>query len=371
MENTEDMKKKENLLALETFVKKDMQIKELLLRLAPSELDESSEQSRMQYVDKLYKNIGTLQEKFLTGIHGLNLGEDITEAIKAYFEKVKESFLNTRYDAGSCTRLYSSQFSGMDPNFVESVKKTCVGYAVDKGIDVIPLLGNAKTVNELLHAIHSYVFNDENILQSMPIIGKKQNTIGEPITLYGDDNKVAQKIFDEFPLEMDCGITDIIALNGKVLMMVRDRGHALTIDMDTSKEGNVDVRYFVPKLCNIEMVENLPGINRSSITNNGATGFFTCTDEDIGKSLFSFIEKVPTDADITEEYFQMLSGKVTVPVKEEKPNQEVTFKTDEIKEMTFQQGSEGRKFEKVFGVQGLIKNAINRLRGVNVDRGEK
>ena len=64
MENTEDMKKKENLQALETFVKKDMQIKELLLRLAPSELDESSEQSRMQYVDKLYKNIEHCRKNF-------------------------------------------------------------------------------------------------------------------------------------------------------------------------------------------------------------------------------------------------------------------------------------------------------------------
>ena len=90
---------------------------------------------------------------------------------------------------------------------------------------------------------------------------------------------------------MDCGITDIVSLKNKVLMMIRDRGHALTIDMDTTNPKEVEVKYFVPKLCNEEMIRKLPGINESSITKSGASGFFVSDKDKITKDLFDFIEK--------------------------------------------------------------------------------
>lgn len=63
-------------------------------------------------------------------------------------------------------------------------------------------------------------------------------------------------------------------MEDRTLMMIRDRGHALTIDIDSLEKDNVVVNYFVPKICNKEMVKALPGINPSSITKNGAVGTF-------------------------------------------------------------------------------------------------
>ena len=60
---------------------------------------------------------------------------------------------------------------------------------------------------------------------------------------------------------MDVGWTDIVSMEKKMLMMVRDRGHALTIEIDKEEAGAV-FKYFIPKLCNRDMIEKLPGINK-------------------------------------------------------------------------------------------------------------
>ena len=111
-------------------------------------------------------------------------------------------------------------------------------------------------------------------------------------------------IFEKFPKDLDVGDTDIVSMEDRTLMMIRDRGHALTIDIDSLEKDNVVVNYFVPKICNKEMVKALPGINSSSITKNGAVGTFDLKKGDI-KKIFDFIGKVPTDMDMparTEQY---------------------------------------------------------------------
>ena len=134
----------------------------------------------------------------------------------------------------------------------------------------------------------------------MPIIGTKKNSFGYDITLYGEENEVSKRIFANLPPNLDVGCTDIVSMEDRTLMMVRDRGHALTIDIDSSDKDNIDVRYFVPKICNLDMVKALPGINASSITQNGASGFFVSKEEDISENIFSFIDSVPTDMDMPE-----------------------------------------------------------------------
>lgn len=42
----------------------------------------------------------------------------------------------------------------------------------------------------------------------------------------------------------------------KLLMMVRDRGHALSIEI-TLNGQNARLEYFIPKVCNVDMVNNL------------------------------------------------------------------------------------------------------------------
>lgn len=124
----------------------------------------------------------------------------------------------------------------------------------------------------------------------MPIIGTKKNEFSYNIVLYGEENKISQEIFEKFPKDLDVGDTDIVSMEDRTLMMIRDRGHALTIDIDSLEKDNVVVNYFVPKICNKEMVKALPGINSSSITKNGAVGTFDLKKGDIKKYLILLVK---------------------------------------------------------------------------------
>lgn len=214
--------------------------------------------------------------------------------------KARDAFLIGKYKPGIPQKLYLEQFADMSQKMVENVKEAFWGHRLLGG-NVETLAKKADSINELLHIFHSYVSNSDKILKALPVIATKQNTIEETITLYGEETELSKKLFEEFPVELDCDETDIVSMQDKILMMVRSRGHALTIDIDTTQE-DVLVKYFIPKLCNREMIERLPGINKIGISENGATGLFQTSKEKLNQSLFDFIEQVPTDRDIPNYY---------------------------------------------------------------------
>lgn len=372
-----DENKMKNLEAMKEFFERDMKIKGTLMSLAPTEADDYDELSRMEYVDKLEKGLDSLEYDTLASIKKFGFGEELNNTIREYFANKKKSMAVGKYEAGICQKIYNSEFASMSENFIEEVKEGFVGYAFFSNPSKLPgFVKKAKTVNELLHSIHSSIVNNDEILESMPQMGTKRNTIEEPITLYGEENEVAEKIFKEFPLEMDCGITDIVSLKNKVLMMIRDRGHALTIDMDTTNPKEVEVKYFVPKLCNEEMIRKLPGINESSITKSGASGFFVSDKDKITKDLFDFIEKVPTDGDmvfdktiyeINEKSLSLESDKnideeKTSNIESENNKEENIFSMEDAKELAMQPGSEGRRFSKINEIKNKIIIALKNLK---------
>ena len=372
-----DENKMKNLEAMKEFFERDMKIKETLMSLAPTEADDYDELSRMEYVDKLEKGLDSLEYDTLASIKKFGFGEELNNTIREYFANKKKSMAVGKYEAGICQKIYNSEFASMSENFIEEVKEGFVGYAFFSNPSKLPgFVKKAKTVNELLHSIHSSIVNNDEILESMPQKGTKRNTIEEPITLYGEENEVAEKIFKEFPLEMDCGITDIVSLKNKVLMMIRDRGHALTIDMDTTNPKEVEVKYFVPKLCNEEMIRKLPGINESSITKSGASGFFVSDKDKITKDLFDFIEKVPTDGDmvfdktiyeINEKPLSLESDKnvdeeKTSNIESENNKEENIFSMEDAKVLAMQPGSEGRRFSKINEIKNKIIIAFKNLK---------
>ena len=235
----------------------------------------------------------------------------------------------------------------MSKDFVENVKKTFVGYTSFNLGDLNNSIKDAKTVNELLHSCHSYVMNNKELLSSITKISEKQNKFNYPIMLYGENTKQAEELFKKFPTDLDVGWTDIISLEDQIFMMVRDRGHALTIDIDTSKDDYF-VKYFVPKLCNEDMIKALPGINKDNISNNGASGSFICNNKEFTDKLFSFIEKVPTDSDIPPIDFPYGPGSnldnlnivENIPTSQPEPP---LFPMNDIKEMTTEQGKKRPK----------------------------
>lgn len=293
----EDIKKQEKALKkFKDFFTSDMKIKETLLKLAPTEIDDINEESRIEYTDKLYKELKNLELEFIEMMQNFGNNPEIAQTIKSYFDKAKEAFLTGKYEPGTIQELYRKQFTDMSPKLIEDVKGEFWGHRLDSG-DLEKCIKESGSINELLHVFHSYITNNNKMMQELPVIATKQNSIEEPITLYGEETELSRKLFEEFPIELDCDITDIVSMQGKILMMVRGRGHALTIDIDTSQKDDILVKYFVPKLCNRDMIEKLPGINIKGISENGATGLFQTSSEEMPKKIFDFIEKVPTDLD--------------------------------------------------------------------------
>ena len=111
----------------------------------------------------------------------------------------------------------------------------------------------AKSINEVLHFIHSYVVNNDQILQIIPLINTKINNYQYPIRLRGFNTPIFEQLFNQFPIDLDVGWTDMVIINEKkLIMMVRDRGHALTIEISLNNDI-ARLEYFISKSCNIEM----------------------------------------------------------------------------------------------------------------------
>lgn len=341
-ESQEEIERKRMYEALKKFFKTDMQIKEAMSKLAPTELDDK--ENGIIYTDKMYKFFKETEKQLLSIIQDFKLGQNASQAVRDFFDKSQTKFLKTAYNNPNIQDLYRNQVSNMDEKLIEQVKYSLIGYAPFRQDNLSNLISKSKTVNELLHVIHSYIVNNENIMESMPIIDSKRNGVsGDKMTLYGEPTELSQKLFNEIPEDLDCGITDIISMQDRILMMIRDRGHALTIDIDnTDEKGNILVKYFVPKLCNDEMIKKLPGVGK--ISPNGAGGMFTCKKEDLSKNLFDFIDKVPTDADIPEIDFSNYN-------KETKPNKpeenQLIFDEDDAKEIAMR--SKNGKIENTTG----------------------
>lgn len=354
-----NLTEQKNLETLKNFIKTDLSIKNDLLELAPNKTDNFDESSKINYIDKLYKSLKDLEFDFKSSLKGFNFDNKINESLTEFFNKEKEKLAISNYNNINCNEIYQNNFSDMSKTFIEDVKKTFVGYTSFNENDLNTSIKEAKTINELLHTCHSYIMNNQSILNSITKISEKQNQFKYPISLYGEQTKAAEELFNNFPMDLDVGWTDIISLEDQIFMMVRDRGHALTIDIDTSKDDYL-VKYFIPKLCNEEMIKALPGINKDNISQNEASGCFQCKNTEFTNKLFSFIEKVPTDNDIPPIHIKDIPNfnktKSNDTNKNEFSNPEPPlFSIDDVKEMTTEKGKQGRKFEKILNLLSKFK----------------
>lgn len=286
------------LRAFKNFFKTDLRIKRELMDAAPSPADDYDEASRMDYVDTAYRTFKDFRADFAGIARDFHLEGVASDATNAFFQRGAEHFAPGNYGSGITEKLYREEFTDLRPDFVEKVKDECVGYTF--GGNLHALIEDSRTVNELLHAYHSYIMNSEGILQGVPAVVEKENDYGYNITLRGEDSALSRQVFDALPDDLDVGDTDIIGADEHVMMMVRDRGHALTIgaEPDSAKPDQIWVEYNIPKLCNVEMIKALPGL--SGYTDNGARGGFFAARDSLGTAIADFIGKVPMDSDMSK-----------------------------------------------------------------------
>ena len=125
-ESQEENQRKKMYEALKKFFKTDMQIKEAMAKLAPTELD--NKENGIDYTDKMYKFFQVTEKQLLSIIQDLGLSQNASQAVKEFFDKNQEKFLKTAYNNPNLQDLYRNQVSNMNEKLIEEVKYSLIGY---------------------------------------------------------------------------------------------------------------------------------------------------------------------------------------------------------------------------------------------------
>lgn len=289
----------ENMVKLQHFFSADIKIKKEIHNIALPNL--------IQYIDDdvVSKYTNKLNDSLIYVFSELKcIAVDIFGCESIVFKKVcnmeniiKNDFYNCGFDINKLNLFYQKYISNMEMDFINNVKSECVGYT-DININFVE---NAVSINEILHFMHSYIINNDEILQAIPIIKEKINNYQYPISLRGVGGTPFEQLFESFPVDIDCSWTDMVVINEKkLIMMVRDRGHALSIEISLF-DGIARIEYFIPKICNIDIVNKLPGVNKINEKSVGVTGIIEVPKNQLSTVLYDFISKVPMDDSIVFE----------------------------------------------------------------------
>ena len=292
----------EKIIKLQHFFSVDTKIKKEIYDIAPQSLNGYiDETSISEYTDKLNDSlIYILSELKCVALDVFGKESSIFNKVCYLEQDIKTNFYSCGFDIEKLKSFYQKYISNMEPSFIDDVKRSYIGYYFGGG-GVSPLK-KASTINEILHLMHSRIINNEGKLKSIPLLNEKDNQHNNTISLRGIRNPMFEQLFMMFPTDLDCGITDMVIINEKTLiMMVRDRGHALSIEVTLNKD-NARIEYFIPKICNVEMVNKIPGVNKVNDDSIGTTGTIEVEVKDLPTALFNFISMVPTDMDIVHNY---------------------------------------------------------------------
>ena len=295
----------ENYEKLKKFITKDYKIKKEMIDLRPPlDTDALSHDAIVKYTDNAYDTLKFIirELKNMASIYD-DFNGTFTKKVNNLSQLWMDEFIKCKADLNKLRNFYQKFITDMDMEVIDDVARNCIGYVPHHMPSYAMKKG--KTVNEMLHIIHSFVMNNEQVLESLNIVKKKMLPCHYPVTLYGEANDISMNLFKDFPNELDVGWTDIISFGdiGKIFMMVRDRGHALTIEIDYNDE-DVLVNYFIPKTCNAEMINRLPGVRKVRPNANAleqTSGKFVTSKENLINDIYHFIGMVPMDENIPYE----------------------------------------------------------------------
>lgn len=283
---------------MESFFDSDIKVKQILVKMAPNQ--EDAYKDTTEYVDRFLKGLNQIKFQFNKIFDNFNYNEEARKIVDDKFNQYEMKALKRVRTYEDIINLYKECCSDMDAELVDHVKKEFVGYTLFKG-SVSEVIKSATTINEMLHIIHSSIINNEKNYQLINKLDYKINDEGSPIVLYGREEEISKNIFDNFSTEMIVGKTDIVSLKNRILIMVRDRGHALTIQIEINGD-DLWVTYFIPKICNLEMVKAIKGMHHIDSTISYAIGSFSTNKENISLEINNFINSVPMDDDMDLTY---------------------------------------------------------------------
>ena len=164
--------------ALVDFFKKDIEIKTTLINIVPKSTDEYNEESRLEYLDKIFSELKNIENQFNEIIKNFNIENKLKDSFKTYFDKIKKEISELGYGSNhkKLQEIYQKIFTDMKPELLEKTKEIFRGYASENGgLEEIPnIINEVGSINELLHVTHSSIVNDDILLESMPIKESKK-----------------------------------------------------------------------------------------------------------------------------------------------------------------------------------------------------
>jgi transcription termination factor NusB len=299
-----EKKKKENFEKFADFIKKDSEIKQNLGELAPGDGDFYGD-AAIDYADRLYEGIRDIK----TDMKSMMRSYFSSEALEKRLEKIEQDVAEAGANPDRLSEVYKNDFAAMSQEFVDDVQNGLRPYSTRYNPRAFE--DRAGSVNEILHLLHSTVMNNDNIYKGLPVLGHKVNDKYGLMNrnLLGTEeskNPVAVGLFDKLCEDQEEGDTDIISLENRTIAMIRDRGHATTMDIEKDEnDGRYYVKYFIPKILNVDMVNKLPGVRKvmrregEKQIKDTTTGVFSVENEgDVVGKVMEFIKMIPTDEDM-------------------------------------------------------------------------
>lgn len=305
----------QKMASLKSLFKFDDQIKEALQKSSPPYYSEIDYGDGFSYEKKLNNNLKQISNSFESlaknmtdlGLPGDNLLEKSKIISKKAEKDIQEQSL---FDFDKLSKIYEKHFSHMKPELIKETSQEMVGYYLFKNFTKIS--EKAESFNELLHLAHASILSDENLFAKLPqwdTTEKEDGSAKVEYNAYGEENEPAKKIFNylkeqsnkEQNLNKIPNLLQLLSVDNTIQLMVRDFGHALTIEIDISEPNLALIKYNVPKIFDGVKVNQLPGINKVSIRpgefiDEGASGKFESSYDDLAKNVFDFILQVPTDS---------------------------------------------------------------------------
>lgn len=324
----------DNLKVLEQFFDTDIELKKMMADSAPSFMDSFDTDSIIKYYSKLYRILQYAKSKlalffqsdFFVRDEYLDLSVEMLEdgtvksskqksnAPESFYNKINEiknHLMELEASLRPPEQAFRECFSDMNKSFVDDVRSKIYGENDLEMAVLAQTMDDSTTINELLHVIHTHVENSNRILGSIPVIDKKETTIPntnqvlKSLLLGEPNNELARSIFEQLPVKTRYAY--VVGLEDKTLLMVRDVGHALTMQITEENDGHYTADYFIPKVTDADAIANLPAEQQTLDYNNGiAYGKITMEKDNAAKMISSFIGMVPGDEGISAELLMTL-----------------------------------------------------------------
>ena len=285
---------------MEKFLKLDLMIKDLIIKIKPPMLNYNKD-AYIKYVDDLFIVLDKIKNTFDYFVDYLEMNSSIKDLVKNKFSNYKERFLTCNYDYDRLKKEYEHSISSMTPGIIDAVGSNFFGYSFDENEKGV--LMQCNTINDMLHAFHHYLINNEKFYDRVPVIETKilNPEYHEKLILCGKENQTARDLFNNFPSEVETLQANILSLDNIILIMIRDLGHCLSIEI-TKENNNYRVKYFIPKACNIDKINALKGVDKldpkTADIFSFTKGEFVTNEDNLTSEIVEFIKSVPSDKDI-------------------------------------------------------------------------